>query len=500
MRTIETNSVIDSGRLLYGTDALNNVSIDGTYRLYQEGGSFDAASDVSVNSDLRVDGTLSAGAVVIELTGGGSLEVNGVLNLDSDSSVLDVSGDIDNNGTIDASGTAAGIYAEGDVDFTGGAFTKGSGLFTFDGAKAQNLLSNGQDMGDIALTGAGTRLVLAGALDADDITIGAGAHLDDSAGHDIKTGGDWNNGGTFTSGNSTVFFDGTAGQSILTGGSAAGQDLWDMAVTNSFAPVTIGADDLKILKDLDIGKGAELVMTAGDMDVKRHIIIDGEFSGANRIKVGADWRATGGVFKANESNVIFYSDEASYITGSTTFNAFTCDTEGKDLIFEAGSLQTMKGPFTITGTKGGYIGLLSTSPHSPWYISAEGARNVDHADVRDSHNISDVIYSMTSKLKRCVNWKNMKDLRKWHITQLEDQAGKELDYENRRRLYDMRFSADKWNMSMGEDMCEIINVPVRYFNWEKEEKEKKVRYLPSRMDIRMIELPGDAVRFEVIFK
>ena len=161
----------------------------------------------------------------------------------------------------------------------------------------------------------------------------------------------------------------------------------------------------------------------------------------------------------------------------------------------------MEGIFGITGTEGGgYIGLSSSSPNSFWYILVKGNADVDYADVKDSHNLSDVIYTMTSKLQRTINWKNTRDETLDNITQETEQTDRYLDIELEKFLYHQHFVGLRENVALGEDMCEIINVPVEYFNWEQHKKGYYERYLPSKMEIVMENMSDGTVAFRVVWR
>ena len=180
---------------------------------------------------------------------------------------IDVGGAITNAGTIDLSGTASNINVAGAVDFTGGTFTKGTGIFTFDGGASQNFNSNDQDMGNVATSVADTIVVLTSGLNADDVTIGASTTLDDAANNAITVAGDWDNNGTFISGTSLVTFDGTTAQAINTGGTGAAQDFCNVTIANTDAAVTVSSENLKLTGGALIVNASALLTLAEDAQV-----------------------------------------------------------------------------------------------------------------------------------------------------------------------------------------------------------------------------------------
>ncbi len=78
---------------------------------------------------------------------------------------------------------------------------------------------------------------------------------------------------------------------------------------------------------------------------------------ANPLTVNGNWTNSGGTFSdAGALGVIFATTATSTITGSTTFNVFTCNTPGKTLIFDHTAAQQISGSFTINS------GAVATTP------------------------------------------------------------------------------------------------------------------------------------------
>ncbi|MDD5085401.1 MAG: autotransporter-associated beta strand repeat-containing protein, partial [Candidatus Omnitrophica bacterium] len=129
--------------------------------------------------------------------------------------------------------------------------------------------------------------------------------------------------------------------------------------------------------------------TDGNIDINGDINIAGgtltaPASGA--FTISGDW-TNSGTFDANGGTVTFDGTDTSIISGSTTFNNFTCTTAGKQLTFEAGSTQTIEGALTLTGSDGSLIVLRSTTDGTQWNIDPQGTtRDVDYVDVQDSNN------------------------------------------------------------------------------------------------------------------
>jgi len=121
------------------------------------------------------------------------------------------------------------------------------------------------------------------------------------------------------------------------------------------------------------------------------IILQGGYLDATdeAINVSGNFRNMGGIFKGSTSTVNFTGEAAvSSIEGSTTFYNFSCTVPGKIISFEAGSIQTMEGSFSASGSSGRKIKLTSMLPGTRWSIDPRAARSVTFVDVADSNNIA----------------------------------------------------------------------------------------------------------------
>ena len=73
------------------------------------------------------------------------------------------------------------------------------------------------------------------------------------------------------------------------------------------------------------------------------------------------------------------------ISGNNTFFNFTCNTvPGATLYFSSGNTTTVNGAWTIAGTSGNLVSLLSSNFGSQWTISSAGTSSVSYAYVQDS--------------------------------------------------------------------------------------------------------------------
>ncbi|MFA4815187.1 MAG: Calx-beta domain-containing protein [Candidatus Gracilibacteria bacterium] len=137
---------------------------------------------------------------------------------------------------------------------------------------------------------------------------------------------------------------------------------------------TDGATDIfQLGAALDINNS--LTITAGDFDVttdNRAITVGGNF-------------ARVGTFTQRSGTVTFDdATKTSIISGSTTFNNFTCVTQDKNFQFTAASTQTISGTLTLTGAADHLIVLRSTSTDSYWNLIAGASQAVTYVDVKDS--------------------------------------------------------------------------------------------------------------------
>jgi len=137
---------------------------------------------------------------------------------------------------------------------------------------------------------------------------------------------------------------------------------------------TDGATDIfELGAALDINNN--LTITAGDFDVtvsNRAITIGGNF-------------ARVGTFTQRAGTVTFDdATKTSIISGSTTFNNFTCTTQDKNFQFTAATTQTISGTLTLTGAASHLIILRSTSTDSYWNLIAGAGQAVTYVNVKDS--------------------------------------------------------------------------------------------------------------------
>ncbi|MCM8826532.1 MAG: hypothetical protein NC904_03345, partial [Candidatus Omnitrophica bacterium] len=191
--------------------------------------------------------------------------------------------------------------------------------------------------------------------------------------YSIDIGGDWYSADRFISRGSMVRFSGIGEQGIYSGG-------------NRFYNLTIDKSSGKvILQDrLDVGK--DLKITNGILNGNGKII-----------SIGGDW-VNRGDFISGDNTVELYGSGESGIYGSNIFYNFICNSGGKTIKFEAGSIQRILGGVYLNGEARNLIKLRSTTDGNFWDIEVGGVSAISYVDVMDSRNISiDDITAFTSK-------------------------------------------------------------------------------------------------------
>lgn len=129
--------------------------------------------------------------------------------------------------------------------------------------------------------------------------------------------------------------------------------------------------------------------------------------GGTDLYVSGNWTNNAGTsgFTCGTGTVYFTSNAT--IAGDSTFYNLTCTKGGTDLIFEAGSTQTISNQFTITGSTVSPITLKSSTPGSTWNIKvAIEKASVTAAKIQDSVSSNDSITATSSvSLGNNTNWK-----------------------------------------------------------------------------------------------
>jgi hypothetical protein len=204
---------------------------------------------------------------------------------------------------------------------------------------------------DIPATGVTNEPSVSGTIQCRNVTIASGRTLTIQASATLDLGGSLLNNGTLTfntgsnlmlAGNydntngsinestSTIVFDGTAGQMLSTGGTAAGNDFYTVVIDKSAGTVSL-ADDILILGNFTISKGS---FDAGSLDMT----------------VYQNW-SNSGTFSSGTGTVTFDApDLGSYdiSSGGSSFNHVTINSANENNVHQLADAMDIDGDLTIT--------------------------------------------------------------------------------------------------------------------------------------------------------
>ena len=317
----------------------HDIEIDGTFDMTSGAG----VNYASVSGGWDNDGTFTYDTSTIFFTASDSVETvsasatNTFYNLKfGDDATTSYTGhwnqaptiDVNNDLTIDAgtlhnsantNTTLGGNLSLG----TNGAYTKGSGTFTFDGTTKTWTDSNAakSDLGDVTINGGGT-ISLGSSVKATSINITGGDTLDVNGANTLTLSGSTTpltNGGTFTCSTGTVTYEGTAATNITALNGA-----------NHYYNLTVG---------LSSDTGTFSYTAAGEIEASGSVTLVPGSSGVhtldmstNNLSVGGGAASTGGidvpagtVFTQTSGTTKVYSSSGSATiggTGTTKFYTF----------------------------------------------------------------------------------------------------------------------------------------------------------------------------------
>lgn len=232
---------------------------------------------------------------------------------------------------------------------------------------------------------------------------------------------------------------GLAGESITINGDAGATDGYDgritlsVAIPNMGAFAMTGANSSAIFtqaKDLtaasfsmaggtfnggvanNINISGNVDLTGGGFNDPLSFIISGNFTLAGAtytvggtITLSGSWTFTSGAFAGGNPSVTFNNNAlTSTISGSTTFNSFTCITTGKHITFNAGDTQTITTLILVGGAGADQIVLRSTAA-SQWNINPTN-KTVSYVDVQYSNNtnVAAIQASTSTNSGNNTNW------------------------------------------------------------------------------------------------
>ena len=295
---------------------------------------------------------------------------------------LNVAGDITNAGTL--------LLTSGAVTLTGnwsnsGTFTAGTGTVNFTAGTGitQTLTSGGTGAGNLFYhlthSGAGTLQLVTNAIDIDgDFTNSAGEF--DANGLAVSCAGDWTNSATFTHGDSTLTFDGAAGQTVTSGASNTYNAI---VVTNSHADGVSFADSFTAASLTDTTASSKLTFNAGDtytITAASGLDLDGGAAGTE-ITVVSDLSGTAFIF-----DVTGGAQTVSYVNVRDSA-ASTNDITAGNSINSGGNDDTEASPHWIFGNVTRYwVGAANGDwdDNTNWSSASGGASGADVPSTGDT--------------------------------------------------------------------------------------------------------------------
>lgn len=366
-----------------GTVILNGSSVQ---QITNSAGSFNnltlrGTGTKKAYSDLVVDGrfTLDSGTTYHVQPSynthlKGNVNVNGVLDLGSTTLWLDGAGPQDipggqTYGTLRLAGevkTAMGpltvdanLIVAADATLNPGSYSHhlkgnlnndgtvhaGTGFITFDGTDPQFIRGSGNTTFNFVAFINSLKTAETGFTVNDELYLDGSSSFD-AGGNTITVGGDWNNGGTFVPGTSTIVLNGTSPQTILR--------------SPTFKNLTL------------LGGGTKTANSSISVDSTFIIGAGATFStGAVTDFINGDWTMNG-AFLANAGTIAFSGTHPQLITGSLRFNNVTVENDsGVRLLSLMGD--SIRGALTFTN---GRINLgntdLTLEPSATVTGAAEG--------------------------------------------------------------------------------------------------------------------------------
>ena len=150
-----------------------------------------------------------------------------------------------------------------------------------------------------------------------DLTIAGSAGLSMGLGSILVVSGNWSDAGTFSAGNGTVSFSGSASQSILKSGTVTTEKFYNLTVNNPGHTVTVGSST-----DVEISANGTLLVTSGTFDLNnRKVVLRSaapRVSGSDLFDSTARLGQVGGTL-ANASNFAIERYISTPATGAKTY-------------------------------------------------------------------------------------------------------------------------------------------------------------------------------------
>lgn len=256
---------IASGTTLSAT---GTITIDGTSAVTLNTGTINAQGDVTVtNSSGSSGGSASInfnGTGTQTLTGSGTTGAGYLPNVTI------------NKSSTDTLKLVSTISCNGDWTYTSGIVNPGTSSVVLTGTKNLDAQGTSTTMSfyKLATYSSGTR-TLTGNADVDnDFTIASGTTMAASS-YTMNVGGKWNDVGTFTSGTSTIVFDGSSYRTITKSGGAQ-ESFYNLTMNRNFSGASISlGSPAKVTHTLAMTKGKMKTTRTNYLELADNVIVTG---------------------------------------------------------------------------------------------------------------------------------------------------------------------------------------------------------------------------------
>jgi hypothetical protein len=367
-------------------------------------GSWENTGTLTANTS-SVRFTATGGTETVNSTGASNAAFNAVtFGVGSGTATWQLTSDLDINGALSISfGTVApqstaNITAAGSVSIgASGAFQKGTGTTTLDGASVATLTdstSPKQDLGNLVINGASKIVQLGSDIRATDLTIGSDDGLDVSGFHyDIELSGNFANAGAFNPRQGTVTFTSTSSGNSVNGGSS---NFYDLTFNGSGGTWAFPNNALTVNNNLTVSAGTvtlpngtstvagSFLNTGGDIQHNNGVLLMTS-TGAESIQMGASslfdltFNGSGGTWAFTDTNATS-SNNVRIRNGTPTFPSGTFAIGGS-LVRTGGSFAHNSGTVKFTSvenetvTTGGssFFNLLFDGSGGTWALSDANA-------------------------------------------------------------------------------------------------------------------------------
>ena len=225
---------LSAGTYNIGTAADNSLTYVTGSSIIVEGGALNIAGRLTRNNATAATSYTQSGGTVTVVTQGSTDAVFGGFDLGAVGSSFAMSGGsiVVRNAT-----SAPADYVNGSsvATVTGGTLQIGDA----NSAGSQTIrIESSRPVGNLVVSNATAQLVTSSLNVVGNITIQAGMTLN-ANGLNLSLGGDWTNGGGFSSGGNTLIFNGTGAQTLTPGGTGAGKTFNNLTINKTGGTLTM---------------------------------------------------------------------------------------------------------------------------------------------------------------------------------------------------------------------------------------------------------------------